>query len=247
MTDSGLRFEMAEFKRGLSEDCTAALRRLANASTDNWWKDVLASKELLLAVRGGYLNAYVKGQSVFKIGSESQSGIDTKGQPQVSIHYKYLIEPELEDGSPYIPFDGKTFSIYPAKVVRTSYTPGVTLQRLVKTAARFSGAEKAGVHRIATNEPRVVDLEIAFTRSGDAGEKPTAPRMDLAVLIPGKSKEARLVFCEAKCADNVELWKLEKGHSSEEPQKEDLCIVFVGEACTGTGQKGSGGWVCSLL
>jgi hypothetical protein len=218
MTDSGLRFEMAEFKRGLSEALTKVLQHLAAEPGDNWWKDVLASKELLLAVRGGYLNAYVKGQSVFKIGSESQSGIDGKGQPQVSIHYKYLIEPELKDGSPYIPFNGEIFSIDPAKVVQTNYQPGVTLQRLVKTAARFSGSEKAGVHRIAANEPRVVDLEIAFTRSGDAGEKPTAPRMDLAVLTPGKSKEARLVFCEAKCADNVELWKPEKGHSSEEPR-----------------------------
>jgi hypothetical protein len=209
---------MAEFKRGLSEALTEVLQRLAAEPGDNWWKDVLACKELLLAVRGGYLNAYVKGQSVFKIGSESQRGIDANGRPQISIHYKYLIEPELEDGSPYISFNGEIFSIDPTKIVRTSYQPGVTLRRLVKTAARFSGAEKAGVHRIVANEPRVVDLEIAFTRSGDAGEKSTAPRMDLAVLIPGKSNEARLVFCEAKCADNVELWKLEKGPSSEEPR-----------------------------
>lgn len=209
---------MAEFKRGLSEALTEVLRRLAAEPDDNWWKDVLASKELLLAVRGGYLNAYVKGQRVFKIGSESKSGIDSKGRPQLSIHYKYLIERELEGGSPYIPFDGKIFSIDPTKVVRTSYQPGVTLRRLVKTAAQFSGAEKAGVHRIVANEPRVVDLEIAFTRNGDAGERSTAPRMDLAVLIPGKSNDARLVFCEAKCADNVELWKLEKGPSSEEPR-----------------------------
>jgi hypothetical protein len=56
----------------------------------------------------------------------------------------------------------------------------------------------------------VVDVEIAFTRSGAPEERPTAPRMDLAVLIPWKSEGARLFFCEAICADNVDLWKLER-------------------------------------
>jgi len=42
--------------------------------------------------------------------------------------------------------------------------------------------------------------------------------MDLAVLIPWKSEGVRLVFCEAKCADNVELWKLEKKSGREEPR-----------------------------
>jgi hypothetical protein len=58
-------------------------------------------------------------------------------------------------------------------------------------------------------------VEIAFTRSGDPGEKSTAPRMDLALLVPWKSGGARLFFCEAKCADNVGLWKLEKKSAEE--------------------------------
>jgi hypothetical protein len=125
----------------------------------------------------------------------------------------------MEEGNPYVQFDGENFAVDPAKVIQTRYEFGVTLKRLVRTAARFSGAEKDGVHRIAAKEPKVVDVEIAFTRSGDIGEKPTAPRMDLAVLIPGNSKGARLVFCEAKCADNVELWKpAEKKIIAEEPR-----------------------------
>ncbi|MDA9421097.1 hypothetical protein XH97_02950 [Bradyrhizobium sp. CCBAU 53380] len=43
------------------------MQELAASLTDNWWKEVLESKDLLLAVRNGYLDAYVKGQSVFKI------------------------------------------------------------------------------------------------------------------------------------------------------------------------------------
>ena len=75
---------------------------------------------------------------------------------------------------------------------------------MVRNAARFS-SEKEGVHRIAANEPKVVDLQLAFTRSGDVGDRSPAPPLDLAVLIEGGSG-ARLVFCEAKCADNVERW-----------------------------------------
>ncbi|KYK43189.1 hypothetical protein A1D31_38600 [Bradyrhizobium liaoningense] len=34
--------------------------------------------------------------------------------------------------------------------------------------------------------------------------------MDIAVLLQVKPGKAELVFCEAKCADNPELWGLEK-------------------------------------
>jgi hypothetical protein len=66
---------------------------LAAEPGKNWWKEVLANENLLLAVRGGYLNAYAQGQSIFKIGAENETGIDNDGNPVVSIHYKYLLEP----------------------------------------------------------------------------------------------------------------------------------------------------------
>jgi hypothetical protein len=196
---------MAQFKRGLSPECGDALRHLAEAKGGNWWKDVLASGKLLLAVRGGYLNAYVRGQSVFKIGSETGTGVDNKG-PRVEVHYKYLIEPKLKAGTPYVQFDGKSFKIDPGTAVRTTYDSPETLNRMIQTALSYSGAEKDGVHQIAQREPKVVDLEIAFARSGNSSAKATALRMDLAVLIRWEREGARLVFCEAKCADNVELW-----------------------------------------
>jgi hypothetical protein len=84
-----------------------------------------------------------------------------------------------------------------------------TLPQLIKSAARFAGAEKSGVHKIARKEPKVVDLEIAFTKAGENGDL-SAPRMDIAVLVPGESGGAELVFCEAKCADNPELWSRER-------------------------------------
>jgi hypothetical protein len=54
MTVNGLRSELNPFKRGLSPNCVAALKELSDSSADNWWKEVLESKSLLLAVRGGY-------------------------------------------------------------------------------------------------------------------------------------------------------------------------------------------------
>lgn len=210
ITDNASRSHVADFRRGLSDDLMAALNRLTREPGGQWWKDVLANKDLLLAVRGGYLNAYARGQSIFKIGPKMVGGV-----PRVETHYKYLIEPEMEEGSPYVQFDGEKFLADPTTLVRTGYVPEVTLQRMIRTASRFSGAEKQGVHRIAAKEPKVVDLEIAFSE-GDFGGKSTAPRMDLAVLIPGAPGSASLVFCEAKCADNVELWKLAENKDSED-------------------------------
>lgn len=226
---------MSVFKRGLSNNLIDALQLRANDPGNNWWKEVLAlakNKDLLLAVRGGYLNAYAKGQSVFKIGP----GVDG-GKPHVETHFKYLVVPEMDGGNSYVSFDGKRFEIKPENVVQTSYECDVTLERLVRTAARFSGAEKTGVHKIAAKEPKVVDVEIAFTRDGTDGDtdsdtdtkspvrkRSSAPRMDIAVLVSEIPNEIRLVFCEAKCADNAELWKLEEQPSPPSPQ-----IAVVGQ------------------
>src|SRR6266550_1707674 len=90
MTVNGAKSDMAKFWRGLTPDRTNALKALAARDGDNWWKEVLASKDLLLGVRGGYLNAYVKGQSVFRIRFEDVT--DGK-QLRVETHYKYLVKP----------------------------------------------------------------------------------------------------------------------------------------------------------
>ena len=204
---------MSEFGRWLSSECVSALQALSRNATENWWKEVLANPDLFLALRGGYLNAYVKGQSIFKIGSERGNGLDQDGAPRVSIHYKYLVQPDLGKRDPYIWFDGQQFAVKPSDVVQTTYEPNITLPRLIKTASRFCGPEKAGVHEIAKNERKIIDLEIALSQSSDEGS--SAPRMDLAVLIPNGPSHASLVFCEAKCADNVELWTLEKEKKNE--------------------------------
>jgi hypothetical protein len=117
------------------------------------------------------------------------------------------VEPDLGNSGDYVSFDGKEFNIKPEEAIRTRYEHGATLSRLVRTASRFAGAEKVGVHKIAANNPNVIDVEIAFTKSGEADETSTAPRMDIGALVRWPSGEPRLVFCEAKCANNAELSK----------------------------------------
>jgi hypothetical protein len=206
---------MSEIKRRLSSACLAELQQLASRPEPNWWKEVLDRKDILLAVRGGYLNVYVRGQSIFKIGGD-------KGVNPIEIHYKYLVAADPESG-PYVSFNGDRFDVEPDKVIHTRYQAGTTLAQLVRNASRFAGPEKTGVARIAANEPKVVDVEIAFGREEDDGTQ----RMDLAVLVPW-DKGARLVFCEAKCADNVELWKPEEEKAGEEPTAEPR-IAVVGQ------------------
>jgi hypothetical protein len=200
MTDNGLRCEMSYFKRGLSKELTEALGKLASETGENWWKEVLDSKQLLLAIRGGYLNAYAQGQSVFKIGP----GLDIGCKPAVLVHYKYLLEPSRPPGKEYIRFDGESFQVDPHEVICTDFKPGRTLPRLIAAASRYASDEKNGVHVIARKNPTVVDLEIAFTQTGEAGED-ERDRIDLAALHPHGDDKAKVVFYEAKRADDPRL------------------------------------------
>jgi hypothetical protein len=168
---------------------------------------------LLLAVRGGYLNAYAQGQSVFRIGP----GLDTDGNPVVLIHYKYLLEPDCP-GKEYIRFIGKSFVIDPHEVICTHYKFDRTLPRLITAASRYAKEEKKGVHVIASQNPTVVDLEIAFTETGEAEER--ALRIDLAALHPDGVGKANLVFYEAKRADDIRLRTGSKGDAEVVTQME---------------------------
>lgn len=195
---------MSYFKRGLSKELTKVLDDLAADPGKNWWKEVLDNKELLLAVRGGYLNAYAQGQSIFKIGAENGTGLDTEGNPEVSIHYKYLLEPSFP-GKEYIRFTSKSFLVEPCKVICTNYKSDWTLDRLINAASPYTSEEKKGVHVIARKNPTVVDLEIAFTQTGEAEEDAKALRIDLAALHEDGDSKAKLVFYEAKRADDSRL------------------------------------------
>jgi hypothetical protein len=214
-TANGSRLEVAKFERGLPEALIASLGDLGKQSSQNWWKDVLANKDLHIAIRGGYLNVYAKGQSVFKVGDGSSSGLGKDGKPHIELHYKYLLKPKLPSSKDYVRFDGHSFfmdgqPLLPASIVQTSFVPSETVKQLVASAETYSGEEKRGVHEIAKRNSSVIDLEIAFTKTGEDGKR-SSPRIDLGALQVVGEGDACLTFYEAKLASDVRLRDGSKG------------------------------------
>jgi hypothetical protein len=199
------------FERYLSDKLLEALIKLQNSGgATNWWQDVLASKDLHLGIRAGYLNVYAQGQSVFKVGPGVSSGPDGESKPQVELHYKYLLKPSLPAGKEYVRFDGNGFymggkKLDPVNIVQTKFTPAETVRELAAAAQPYSGPEKQGVHEIARKNPSVIDLEIAFTKADDNGKK-SAPRIDLAALHKSNGRIS-VRFYEAKLASDSRLWR----------------------------------------
>ena len=174
--------------------------QLISASKSGWWRDILEDKELIIALRGKYLNVYWKGQSIFNVKFSSK-------ELKVSTHEKYLLDPKL---SRQVLFDGKTFdtSALEQKAFLREYATGA-LERMKKAAEIYSGAEKKGCHWIALRKNNsVIDVEIALpgtVEKGEAGEDVQSPRVDLLALEPLGNDKAQLVFWEAKDFENSEL------------------------------------------
>lgn len=140
---------------------------------------------LRLAVRNGYANFYVNGQSVAKL---TASG----GKLEVATHWKY------QQGVPKGSTSSQPKRLYP----RFS---GAALDELTaddvvkwtKAAATYASAEKSFVEHLVIANANVIDLEIALPG-------PSAPRMDLAVVSDREGTPV-IGFWEAKCIDNGEL------------------------------------------
>ncbi len=182
---------MAEFKHGIKNGkFMDALERLA--ARKSWWRDVLRDRDLIVAVRNEYLNVYWQGQSIFLA---RFSG----GEVVASTHPKYLLNPDL---SGQISLQGEHFDLkkQEPKMLMRKYEPGVTLANMKRAARLFSGEEKEGVQVIATSNPSVVDVEIAFSANGLAGVG-SIPRLDIAAFETADDG-VDLVFWEAKLLGN---------------------------------------------
>jgi hypothetical protein len=199
------------FRRGLSPEFISALKALA-ADQKSWFRDILVDPELTLCIRKDYLNVYVDGQSLFQIDWNTQNK-----EMYVTTHPKYLVDPALK--KPVV-FDGGEFHISSIKPLAESYEKGKTLARM-KTAARiYSGIEKEGVQKVFRANAKVVDLEIALSKSADredigdeseadgsatAKNRAKAKRIDIA-CFEEIDKKIHLCFWEAKDYGNAELW-----------------------------------------
>jgi hypothetical protein len=147
-----------------------------------------ADHALRFAIRDGYANFYVDGQSVAKV---------TMGPKTVSasVHRKYLEQDKLtRDG---LGQKTVTFNAYRSP----DQTQGGVAD-WIQIAARYAGAEKSFVERLVAANPNVIDMEMALsTLSKKEPGKKIAIRMDLVALEPDAAGW-KLVFWEAKMADN---------------------------------------------
>lgn len=155
----------SSFYRGLSPAFLNALGRLADQDHGQWWRDVLARRDLVIAVRREALNVYYRGASIFLV--------ELRGSDLVPItHAKYLAR--RQQGLVPLQPDGR-FALDPDAALWRSYNGPETLAEMVKAAADLAGPEKIGLHALLLASPNVIDLEISL--EGEDGPEPES-RMD---------------------------------------------------------------------
>lgn len=231
---SGGESELGDFDRAFPKPWMDILKE-----RPAWWQDVLdyrfedvsgVEQPLFLAVRNGYLNAYVEGQSVLKVQFD---GSALKAQ----IHHKYI--DDHAEGQEYKIFDGKT-------VGGVTYTGKAMLSEWVARARKYArpkGAdsvisEKQGVAVIASRNPHVIDVEM-----GLPGQ--VADRIDI-VALERDGAAIKIVFYEAKLFNNgglrarsfppkvleqlgrYETWLTTEGHEEEVTQAyRNTCKLLI--------------------
>ena len=189
------------FKRHLDDAFVALLKSNAK-NRDNWWSEIVRDRDVIIALRGDYLNVYYHGQSIFKVWMNGS-------QLAASTHPKYLVDPKL---SRQVPFDGERFDLgnVADSALLDQWAVGA-LDRLKRTAKLYSGVEKKGCHLSVVNSNRLLDVEIAFSRNPKEIEddERQIPRIDIALLEPGDDG-FHVRFWEAKAFGNPELGSVTK-------------------------------------
>lgn len=156
---------------------------------------------LRMAVRDGYLNLYVHGQSVAKLTTPT-------GKPRIEVHCKYA--EGVKDGGKNVVSSGKTYRAFEGDV-RTTDAAAI-VNRWIQAAVTYAGDEKRFVEHLVAKNPNVIDLEMGLP--GDDGlvscmekrqGKRVAPRMDLALVHLLDDGQPVIDFWEAKLANNGEL------------------------------------------
>jgi hypothetical protein len=138
---------MGEFTRTLRPNALEALRRLAEGPDENWWKDLLGlwrpsgsvagPRGLRLAIRKNYLNFYLRGQSVARV------GFTPACEPYVETHVKYAFGCR-ETAQKYARLQG-TGIRHPITGSILGYEGLSTLHLWIKRADVHKGIEKSCV------------------------------------------------------------------------------------------------------
>lgn len=178
------------FRRNLSSGRLARLNDVA--ARPGWWRELLAAwrpsghgEGYRLAVRGNYLNFYLAGQSVARI------GFGRGDAPHAEVHHKYLGQ-DRAARSPY---------------VRLGADAAFDLQAAsARIAAAHLTAEKTGLERFVAANGGILDLEMALPAEGD---RTSALRIDLVLIEERPDGQLQLAFWEAKRISDKRLRRRE--------------------------------------
>jgi hypothetical protein len=185
------------FQRALDQEFIDALNQLHDQPS-SWWRKLVDSADVFLAIRNNCINAYSCGMSIGKIVREGTS-------IRLLVHEEYLT---LTGRDPYVDLlSGQTSRVRQVVFDEKGYL--AHLSRIKKRAGRFAGDERKGTNKVACRVLTVLDMESAFEDKLDQEPDPESEtevladrgRMDLIVL----TSDLRLVVVEAKLYSNGEL------------------------------------------
>ncbi len=184
------------FHRRLDPPLIEALNKLA-ADSDSWWHALISDKATFIAIRDRYLNVYLAGGSIARIGW-------SKNRVTVKVHHEYLTLPV--PGDPYIDLNAAVPRDTLRPVISSLIDYTADLGRIKRRVDLFIGGERRGENQLARRIPNVIDMEIAFNfdeQNDDNPEltHPKSGRIDLAYV----QKSGDLTFVEIKLYENQEL------------------------------------------
>ncbi len=177
---------MSMFNRGLDDEFVDALNREYDKE-DGWWRAFVDDKDVFIAIRENYVNAYYRGCSLLRLELKDDTVVG-------KVHYKYLLCPSA--CNEYVKVVDGRANLDNAK---SRFLDDIgEIDSLKKAATSYVGAEKVGVHDILSANNNILDVEIAFGKDeSDTG----APRLDFAA-IRKSGEEAKIIFFEAKHFNN---------------------------------------------
>jgi len=185
------------FNRSLSREFVNKLNQLHD-TPGSWWRTLVDSDDVFLAIRNDSINAYAKGMSIGRIGWDGKSVTLMVHEEYLSlpseVQYLNLLKPGTQSTRP-VAHDEKGYI--------------ANLGRIKNRAGRFAGGERKGTNKIACRVLTILDMEAAYTEAAENEPDPEkrqevesdSGRLDLVVI----SANQRLLTFEAKLFSNGEL------------------------------------------
>lgn len=200
------------FRRGLSPAFLDALEKLAeDDQKGRWWQDVLARPDLILAVRGNYLNVYYQGGSLYKIEYKN-------GRVTPLTHFKYLVR----NVQKYISISEQLqFNIGNFNPIHQRYEGTKTLKEMMTAVQTYTGQEKELLHSLIIASPNVIDVEVSIEQ---APNEPTVSEQEIGSNDGGEAMAAEEPDAKSKYKqDRLDVVSLEEGENG-------LCVLAFHEA-----------------